>query len=271
MKLLFFLLRYPGLTVSSEFSRSSRISFPTELASRLSVPVIPGKASFFSSRLEVTFPTWLVLSFSAWLEFPFSLLTLELLIFPVENLVFAELAFQCAIEQRHFLAWFQPDLIEAFFSIREYPSLVSYKCMLQTFANHLVQSEQVIGRDTFAIRRIHHDDGLLLRLFELLERLQFQRHIFGYTRRFYIMRRYFIRFRTVIISVYLMGELALLTIIIVNLIEHLRIEIYPFLECESFAEYSRSDVSCDQCSFYRNRARTAHRVNQVTFTAPSCH
>lgn len=80
MKLLFFLLRYPGLTVSSEFSRSSRISFPTELASRLSVPVIPGKASFFSSRLEVSFftrfelpfPTWLVLSFSAWLEFPFA-------------------------------------------------------------------------------------------------------------------------------------------------------------------------------------------------------
>ena len=143
--------------------------------------------------------------------------------------------------------------------------------MLQTLANHLVQSEQVIGRDTFAIRRIHHDDGLLLRLFELLERLQFQRHIFGYTRRFYIMRRYFIRFRTVVISVNLMGEFALLTIIIVNLIEHLRIEIHPFLECESFAEYSRSDVSCDQCSFYRNRARTAHRVNQVTFTAPSCH
>ena len=80
MKLLFFLLWYPRLTVSSEFSRSSRISFPTELASRLSVPVIPGKASFFPSRLEVSFftrfelpfPTWLVLSFSAWLEFPFA-------------------------------------------------------------------------------------------------------------------------------------------------------------------------------------------------------
>lgn len=182
MKLLFFLLRYPRLTVSSEFSRSSRISFPSELASRLFVPVIPGKASFFPSRLEVSFftrfelpfSTWLVLAFSAWFEFlsfsgsgsiiasfslfllfSFSLLTLELLIFPVENLVFAELAFQCAIEQRHFLAWFQPDLIEAFFSIREYPSLVSYKCVLQTLANHLVQSEQVIGRDTFAIRRIH--------------------------------------------------------------------------------------------------------------------
>lgn len=153
MKLLFFLLRYPRLTVSSEFSRSSRISFPSELASRLFVPVIPGKASFFPSRLEVSFFTRFELPFSTWLEFAFpsgfkfsfparfeflsfsgsgsiivsfslfllfsfSLLTLELLIFPVENLVFAELAFQCTIEQRHFLAWFQPDLIETFFSIR---------------------------------------------------------------------------------------------------------------------------------------------------------
>ena len=143
--------------------------------------------------------------------------------------------------------------------------------MLQTFANHLVQSEQVIGRDTFAIRRIHHDDGLLLRLFELLERLQFQRHIFGYTRCLYIMGCDFICFRIVVVSVYLVSKLALLTIVIVNLIEHLRIEVHPFLECESFAEYSRSDVSCDQRSFYRNRSRTTHRVNQVTFTAPSCH
>ena len=100
--------------------------------------------------------------------------------------------------------------------------------------------EKVIGGDTLAIRRIHHNDGLLLRLFELVERLQFQRHIFGYTRcllyyglRFHLLSR-------LLSSVYLVSKLALLTIVIVNLIEHLRIEVHPFLECESFAEYSRA-------------------------------
>ena len=143
--------------------------------------------------------------------------------------------------------------------------------MFQTLTNHLVQSKQVIGGDTFTIRGIHDDNGLFLRLFKLLERLQFQCHILGYACRFYIMCCYFVRFRTVVISVNLMRKFALLAIIIVNLVEHLRIEIHPFLKCESFAEYSRSDVSCYQCCFHRNRSRTAHRVNQVTFAAPSCH
>ena len=66
-------------------------------------------------------------------------------------------------------------------------------------------------------------------------------------------------------------KFTLLTVVIVKLVEHIRIEIHPFLKCKSLTEYARSDVSCYQCSFHWNSTRTAHRINQVTFSPPAGH
>ena len=60
-------------------------------------------------------------------------------------------------------------------------------------------------------------------------------------------------------------------VVIVNLIEHIRIEIHPFLESKPFTEYSRSDILSNQCGFYRDSTRTTHRIDQITFSTPSGH
>ena len=143
--------------------------------------------------------------------------------------------------------------------------------MFQTFTDHLIKSKQIISGNTFTVWRVSDDNRLLLRLFKLLERLQLQHDIFRYTGSFYIMSRNLISFRIVIVSVNLMSKFALLTVIIVNLIEHIRIEIYPFLKSKSFTEYSRSDILSNQCRFNRDSTRTTHRVDQITFSAPSGH
>ena len=192
MKLLFFLLRNSGLPISSELSRSSRISYSPELASRISVPVIPSKTSNYTSGFEVTLPTRFVLSFaagfiftfSAWLEFPFatrfeltfpsvsefsfptwreffsfpvfrsiiasfclfflfsfSLLTLELFIFSVDNLIFAELAFQRTVVLRYFDGRFQPYFVKAFIAVAQDPGIVVKELVFQPFAYGPVQSQ----------------------------------------------------------------------------------------------------------------------------------
>ena len=68
-----------------------------------------------------------------------------------------------------------------------------------------------------------------------------------------------------------MSKFTLLTVIVVDFIKHIRIEIHPLLESESFAEHSRSNILCNQGSFDRNSTRTTHRVNQVTIPTPSRH
>ena len=143
--------------------------------------------------------------------------------------------------------------------------------MFQTFTDHLIKSKQIISGNTFTVWRISDDNRLFLWLFKLLERLQLQHDVFRYTGSFYIMSRNLISFRIVVVSVNLMSKFALLTVIIVNLIEHIRIEIYPFLKSKPFTEYSRSDILSNQCRFNRDSTRTTHRVDQITFSAPSGH
>ena len=132
----------------SRFARFSRFKLPS--LSRLKFTRLSGfeVSSFF--RFEAGFLG--VFSF-----FALAFLLLEFFIFSVENLIFTEFTFQCTIEQRCLDGRFQSYLIEALFAVREHPCCISDESMFQTFTYHLVQSQQVIGRDTFSIRRVGDD------------------------------------------------------------------------------------------------------------------
>ena len=91
----------------------------------------------------------------------------------VKHLIFTELAFQRTVVHWNLDARLQSYLFETFFTVRQNPSLATHKLMLQSFANHAIGSQQVRRRDAFAIRRIGHQDALLLGLFEVLEVLLF--------------------------------------------------------------------------------------------------
>ena len=167
----------------------------------------------------------------------------EFLVFAVEYLIFTELTFQCTVKQRHFHRWFQPDLVETLIAITQNPSIVAYESMFQPFAYHLIQTQQVVCRDAFTVRRIRDDDTLFGRLFKLLERLDTQYNVFAHSRRLYVMRGYFVRFRVIVVSVNLVCKFAFLRVIIINVVEKFLVEVFPLLESKFFAENPRSNVS----------------------------
>ena len=57
-----------------------------------------------------------------------------------------------------------------------------------------------------------------------------------------------------------MRKFTFLTIVIVNHVEQILIEVIPLLKSEFLAEHSRSNVACNQCRFNGNCTRTTHRV-----------
>ena len=143
--------------------------------------------------------------------------------------------------------------------------------MLQAFTNHLIQSQEVVCRDTFSIRRIGNDDTLFLRLFKLLESLDLQFNILAQSGCLHVTYRYFIGLRVIVITINLMRKFTFVGVIVIDGIEQVLIEVIPFFKSKLLAEHTGSDVACYQCRFDGYGARTAHRVNQVALTLPSCH
>ena len=69
----------------------------------------------------------------------------------------------------------------------------------------------------------------------------------------------------------MMFKFALLTIIIINLVKKLLVEVWPLFESEFLTENSWRNVASDERCFNSDCTRTAHRVDQITIAFPACH
>ena len=102
--------------------------------------------------------------------------------------------------------------------------------MLQPLTNHLVGSKKIGRRDTLSIGRIGNDDTLLLRLCEVLEVLLLDGDVAGETSCLHIQQCRIHGLDVNIIAIDMMLELPLLTLIIIDIVEELGIEVGPFLK-----------------------------------------
>ena len=143
--------------------------------------------------------------------------------------------------------------------------------MLQAFTNHGVEPQEVVGRDTFAIRRIGYDDALFLWLLKLLERLELQYDVLAQSGCLHVVSSNFVRLRIVVVSINLMVEFTFLRFVVIDRVEKVLIEVHPLFECKFLAEYTRSNVAGNKCRFDRNSTRTTHRVDKVAFALPASH
>ena len=57
------------------------------------------------------------------------------------------------------------------------------------------------------------------------------------------MSCYLIGFRVIVVTIYLMGELAFLAVIVVYPVEQILIEISPFFKSKFFSEHSRGNIT----------------------------
>ncbi len=195
----------------------------------------------------------------------------EFLQLTIENLVFAEFAFQRTIVYGNLDAWFQTDLFEAFLAITQYPCFIIEELMLEALANHAVSTQQVWRRDAFAIRRIHHDDTLLSRLREIFEVSFLNRNILGKSGSLHIEASRINSFDIYVITINMMLEFAFLRLIIVDAVEHFSIIVRPFFEGISLTEDTRCHITCDERSLNKQCTATTHRINEISFSMPSGH
>ena len=143
--------------------------------------------------------------------------------------------------------------------------------MLQPLAYHLVQSQEVVRGDAFAVGRVGDEDALLLGTGELLEGLQLQFHVLADAGRLQVAGGYLDGTGIVVVGVYPVGEVALAAVVVVDTFQQVGIEVGPLLEGIGLAEDTGRDVTGDESGFDGDGARTAHGVDEVALPAPACH
>ena len=186
-----------------------------------------------------------------------------------EYLVLAQLAFQTSVVQRCTQRRFQTNLVETFFPVAQYPCLVIYELMLQSLANHLIESQQVGSRDTFSIGRIRNDDALLLRLGEVSEILLLNGNLLAQTGSLHVGSGNGYGRTTDVVAVNMVLEGMLLTVVLIDLIEKFLVEVRPFLKGIFLSVHTGSNASGYQCSLYGDGTASAHRVDKVALPMPT--
>ena len=172
----------------------------------------------------------------------------EVLQLSVEHLVFAEFAFQRTVVKRNFDARLQANLVETFLAIAEHPGIVAFELVLQSLANHLIGAQQVGCRDALAIGRIGDDDALLAWLCEILEILLHDGDIIRQTCSLHIQCRRIHSLHVDVVAVDMVLEFPFLTLVIVDVVKEICVEVRPFLEGIFFAEESWGHVLCNEGS-----------------------
>ena len=195
----------------------------------------------------------------------------ELLHLAFEHGILAELTLQRTVVERNLDRGFQSYLFETFLAVAQNPCVVAAEGMLQPFAYHFVGAQEVGCGDAFAVGRIHHDDALLGRSGEVFEILLADGDFLRQTSCAHVEIGGVDGFHVVVVAVDVVFEVALLRVVVVDFVEQVGVEVRPFLESKLFAENAWRNVACDEGSLYRERSRSAHRVDEVGFASPSRH
>ena len=135
--------------------------------------------------------------------------------------------------------------------------------MFDTFADHIIKSQQVAGRDTFAVRRVGYHDTRLRGIGILLEGQCLQVDVFNESGTAYVLLCDLDSSRVDIRSVTFESELAFIAFIVVDTVEQFLVEIDPFLESKFLAVDTRGDVERDHSRFDQQGSRTTHGIDEV--------
>ena len=114
--------------------------------------------------------------------------------------------------------------------------------MFDAFADHVVQPQQIPAGNTFTVRRIGHHDARLRSLRALLERLGLQLDIFHQAGATDIFLGNLDRRRIDIGSITFEIKLTFLTLVVIDAVEQLLVEIDPFLESKLLTMHARRNI-----------------------------
>ncbi len=146
----------------------------------------------------------------------------------------------------------------------------SLEVFLESSAYPLVEQVYVVGAQSLAVRRVCDEHTFRGVFGPVGHRFAHEFHHVVYSSRLDIFASNRHGLRVDVAAINLIGELTFCGVVVVNVFKKLLVEIRPFLESETFAVDSRVDVSGNQCRLHKKCARTAHGVDEVAVTFPSC-
>ena len=193
----------------------------------------------------------------------------EIFQFSVEHLVSAEFTFQTAVIEGDLDTGFQADLLKALFAVGENPGIITFELMFQAFTNHLISTQKVGRGDTLTIRGIGNHDALIAWLGEVLEVLLSDGDVVGQTCGLHVEEGRIDGFDVNVVTVYMVLELTLLALVVIDFIEQVCIEVRPFLKGIFFAEQTRGHVLGDEGCLDENGTGAAHGIDEIGVALPT--
>ena len=141
--------------------------------------------------------------------------------------------------------------------------------MLQALAQGPVDAEQVGRDEALAVRRVGYHQRLLGWILEILDVAAFHGDAVGYAGALGVGQRRLDGALVQVVAVNLVRKLALCRIVIVNTVQELAVEVFPFLETVSLAEHAGINVARHECRLDQQGPGAAERVHEVGLPVPA--
>ena len=150
--------------------------------------------------------------------------------------------------------------------------------MLQELAQGGIQILYLLHMHTLAVRWIRHQQhvlALLAFLFCCQSLVRYvgllELYILGDTSRLGVLLSKRQRTFRHVTGVNLVRELPLLAVVFIQLLEQLLVEVMPFLKGKTVSEDAWRNVQGYQSGFNDDSSASAHWIDEVTLSVPSCH
>ena len=189
--------------------------------------------------------------------------------FSCKKVVFIKLTIEFAVEEMVFLGRFETDALHRRGVGRDDPRGSPCKLVFEGRTDGSIEVLHLfVGMETLAVRGIEHHQrggptlGLLrregIRTLDFLDADLFEFDIFLHTGSFDILGSLLDGIERGIGSVYLMGKVALVTIVVVDITPEVGIEIGPFLKGVRRTKDTRGDVTGDEGSASMRKVPEPH-------------
>ena len=193
----------------------------------------------------------------------------HLVIATVKNDILQQLTIQSAVIELVAHRRLQAHLVVQLLVKADEPHVVALESVLELVTQVAVQLLDVLHVQTLAVGRVADQGATGWHLVDVVDVTALEFDILVQTGILHIGTGDGDGLALDVTAVDLVSELALGTVIVVNLVKQLGVVVGPLLESKTVAVHTGSDVGSDERCLDQERARTAHGVNQVGFTLPT--
>ena len=200
-----------------------------------------------------------------------SALCAELTQASLKELELAEVAVNLSVENFHFETVAQSETLKEFLTAANNPSVIAHELVFQATAHLMIELQEVGRCETFAVGRVGHHESGRLGTRELAEVSALHTNDVSDSGTLGIGEGSIDGGLVEVVAVNHVLKRTLCRVVVIYLIQHVGVEVFPLLKGIFFTEHARCDVAGNEGGFNEEGTGTAEGVNEIAFSVPSCH